>query len=277
MSELASRGSVDPLVVQAAQDAVRSSPERDPEGDFRAILADVRRRMRYTHDPLNAEVVKAPRYVIERTNWSRHPEPMDCDDATTLAGAMLGAIGYQTKFVTVAVDRARPSEWSHVYLAVRHPDGRWIALDPIVREFDIGDEVPAGQLTAPRAYHQGVDPMSGSLGCDPRMSGVGSRPAGLGYAARGMGETAAPAEAPWYNQLFATVGGFFNAQSEAAKAKAATDIANAQAKIAKFGQPRNPETFFRNADGSIKTGNVAIAAVAGGLAIFAITKAMKRR
>jgi len=185
MSALARESSVDPVVVQAAQDAVRGTPERSPDSDFAAILSDVRRRMRYTHDPLDAEVVKSPRYVVDRTNLGGAPEPMDCDDASTLAGAMLGAIGYPTKFVTVAVDRERPDEWSHVYLTVRHPSGRWVPLDPIVRHFDAGDEVPAGQLTAPRAYHEGVDPMRG-LGCDPRTTGVGSHPGGLGYCGRGL-------------------------------------------------------------------------------------------
>lgn len=184
MSMLARESSIDPVVVKAAQDAVRGTPERNPDADFAAILADVRRRMRYTHDPLDAEVVKSPRYVIDQTNLTRFPEPMDCDDASTLCGAMLGAIGYSTKFVTAAVDRTRPKEWSHVYLAVQHPeDGRWIPLDPIVREFEVGEQVPAGQLTAPLAYHEGVTAMRG-LGCDVAPTGSGNGMTGLGYGSR---------------------------------------------------------------------------------------------
>lgn len=176
MSALAAEGASSPLVIEAAQNAIRGTPERDDEVDFAAVLEDVRRRMRYTHDPLNAEVVKSPAYVIARTNDPESsPEPMDCDDASVLCASMLGALGYPTRFVTVAADPTRPKEWSHVYVAARRNNGRWVALDPIVRSFGVGDEVPASRITA-RVYHEGASPMS-RLGCYgprcARLSGLG--------------------------------------------------------------------------------------------------------
>ena len=198
MSILAQEGSVDPVVTQAAQNAVLGSPQRTPEADFAGVLADVRRRMRYTNDPLGAEVVKEPRYIIDRTNASSFPEPMDCDDASVLTGAMLGSLGYQTKFATVATDRSRPGEWSHVYVSVQDPrDGRWIPLDPIVPEFGVGMEVPEDALTAPRAYHEGVDPM---LNGHNRLAGYGFGeydPYSSDYSAAGEADYAA--SHPGYN------------------------------------------------------------------------------
>ncbi len=304
MSGLAQAASVDPVVIQAAQDAIRPYPERNPDADFAAILGDVRRRMRYTHDPLGAEVVKDPAYVIAKTNRSQFGEPMDCDDASTLAGAMLGAIGYQTKFVTVAVDRARPDEWSHVYLAARHPAGHWVALDPIVREFDAGDEVPAGQLTAPRAYHEGVDPMIRGVGCESGTTGVGSHPAGLGYCSRGFGDAdwsnvpggnpatpgtanyaiargvaspAAAADVPWYQQVLSAATGIFTTKSNADIAASNARIAAANARIAAArGGPVASQGLFKNADGSTNMTNVVIAAGVVGLVGIAIFKATRR-
>lgn len=272
MSRLAMEGSMDPVVVHAAQQAVRPFRERDPDSDFAAILADVRRRMRYTHDPLGAEVVKAPRFVIDNTGMGQMPEPMDCDDASTLTAAMLGAIGYQTKFVTVAVDRARPQEWSHVYVAARHPEGRWVALDPIVLEFEAGDEVPAGQLTAPRAYHEGAGPMIG-MGCtEDRMNGLGFMTAGMYRAGAGASGSGGDITT---RDLVNTAGGIFQAQADQAKANAAAQIAAAQVKIARAARPA--PGIFKNPDGTTNMTAVALtagAAVVLGLVIF---KAMRRR
>lgn len=304
MSRLAQSGSVDPVVVKAAQDAVRPFPAHSPDSDFAAILADVRRRMRYTHDPLGAEVVKEPRYVIDSTNASAWPEPMDCDDASTLTAAMLGAIGYPTQFATVAVDKARPNEWSHVYVRVRHPDGHWVPLDPIVPEFDVGDEVPEARLTAPRAYHEGADPMMRGMGCGPATTGPGAGMTGLGYSARGMGDAASEKASgnPYYNdpstwdygtapvgsssggsveawadKLLAVGGGIFSNQTKTAQANAAARIAEANAKAARFRATGQAPGFFQNADGSTNMTKVVVTVGVVGIGALLISKALRRR
>ncbi len=226
---------------------------------------------------------------------------------------MLGAVGYQTKFVTVAVDRARPSEWSHVYLAALHPGtGRWVPLDPIVREFGVGEEVPAGQLTAPRAYHEGVDPMMrGGMGCVGCANcGMSGCRGGLGHRARGMGAvqsdyaTALPEDggpgssfyannfgggaassspAPvassgpaWYEKLFGAgvdvYGKMSAAQIAASQARSAEAQAKAAQALAHRGGAPAPG-FFASMSPTTKV-VVAVAAVGVGYAIF---KALRRR
>lgn len=252
MSRLAQDGAEDPVVIEAAQNAVLGTPERDDDVDFAAVLRDVRRRMRYTHDPLTAEVVKAPAYVIERTNRTGVPEPMDCDDASVLTASMLGALGYQTEFATVAAGPGIGGEWTHVYVRVRRNDGRWVALDPIVRRFRVGDEVPEADLSGPRAFHRGVTPM---------------RTMGLGRYGRynGLGEGES-----WWQQLL-TAGTSAVASKNAAaievakqrtlqaQARSQALMTDAAARAAGSAQRGESSIFnFNNKDGSTNWGKVAL-------------------
>lgn len=296
MSALARRGSTSPVVVEAAQNAVRGTPERDDEIDFEAVLRDVRRRMRYTHDPLEAEVVKDPAFVIQRTNDPEStPEPMDCDDASVLCASMLGALGYATRFATVAVDPKRPKEWSHVYVLARRNNGRWVALDPIVRKFGVGDEVPRAQVLD-RAYHEGVAPMP-RLGCyGPRCS----RLAGFGEEAPFDAPVNRPIEeapnstglfrSPSYWELPSSTGSFSTGTGtswwerllDSGSTAASRIIAarrrggNRQPLILNAGQtpPQSPG-FFSNPDGTtnwLKVGLVGAAAVGGAILIGKMAK-----
>jgi len=141
MRDLARKGAGHPAVIEAAQDAVRSAPERNDIESMRALLADVRHRMRYTNDPLDTELVKAPWVAVQRSASS--PEPMDCDDASVLLSSYLGAVGIPSKFVVVATNPRRPREFTHVYVEGRDKaTGRWVPMDPIVRKWDVGESVP---------------------------------------------------------------------------------------------------------------------------------------
>lgn len=286
MRALASKGAVSPVVIEAAQNAVRGTPERDDDVDFAAVLRDVRRRMRYTHDPLDAEVVKDPAFVIERTNDPESsPEPMDCDDASTLCASMLGALGYATKFVTVAADPSRPSDWSHVYVTARRNNGRWVALDPIVRQFGVGDEVPRSRISD-RAEHEGARTMS-RLGCYGRPCGRLAGFAGMGDAALdaqrltayqqgGVWDpswgatpgTAAPAATgtSWWERLFDSAG-TAAAKYVAAKKGPARIVVNQAG-------PSAPG-FFSNPDGTtnwLKVGLVGAGVVVGGTLVAKLAK-----
>ena len=151
MRELAKAGAHHPDVIRAAHDVVRRVPERDDVATMRALLADVRSRMRYTPDPMNLELVKAPWVSLGGSErWGI--EPMDCDDASVLLSSMLGAVGIPSKFTVAAVDSSAPGAWSHVYVTARTTDGRWVPLDPIVRDFAPGQEVPSRDLTGPRRH-----------------------------------------------------------------------------------------------------------------------------
>jgi len=156
MSRLAQDGARDPLVIAAAHEVVRAIPERDDAATMGALLSAVRRRMRYTPDPIDVELVKTPHAILEEA--SRDPNGRfvgDCDDASVLLAALLGAVGLHSRFVVIPADQARPGEWSHVYVSARASDGRWVALDPIVRGFSVGEEAPSSALSGPRAYFPG--------------------------------------------------------------------------------------------------------------------------
>ncbi len=59
----------------------------------------------------------------------------DCDDISLLLAAMLGSIGYDVRFATVAVAHDDPLQFSHVYAEVKDKQtGRWVPLDTTVGE-----------------------------------------------------------------------------------------------------------------------------------------------
>lgn len=189
MSELAREGARSPAVIRAAQDAVRHVPERDDRATMRALLEDVRRRMRYTPDPLDTELVKAPEFLVEQSD-EHGAEPMDCDDAVTLLAALLAAVGIPSRFVVVAADPTR-ADWSHVYLHARTSGGAWVSLDPIVRGWDVGGEVPAEDRKGPRVWapaagceRQEASMRSGVYVNPTRAAafGVGCPPSGVGFS-----------------------------------------------------------------------------------------------
>lgn len=57
-----------------------------------------------------------------------HPKG-DCDDFSMLACAMLMAKGIKCDFITIAANRHKPREFSHVYCLVRTREGRVIPFD----------------------------------------------------------------------------------------------------------------------------------------------------
>jgi hypothetical protein len=65
----------------------------------------------------------------------------DCATFTMLADAMVLCCGYPVRILTLAADRTRPGEYSHVYGAARD-NGRWIPLDVSHGKYP-GWEVPA--------------------------------------------------------------------------------------------------------------------------------------
>lgn len=158
MGKLARAGAGDPLVIRTAQDIVRGVPERNDRATMAAMLMAVRKRMRFTPDPLDTELVKEPRYVLEQTDVAgRGPEPMDCDDVSVLLAALLGAVGIRSRFVVTPSDQRRRGEWSHVYVKAMASDGTWIPLDPVVRQWGIGREVPEHDVFGRRESFPGVE------------------------------------------------------------------------------------------------------------------------
>lgn len=291
MEQLALAGSRQADVIRAAQNAARRARERDDRGTVAALLADVRSRMRYTPDPLDVELVKAPSVSIQGSNLYG-VEPMDCDDASTLLASYLGAVGIPWEFTVVSADPARPREWSHVYVTAHTKQGN-IALDPIVRDFRAGQEVPASRLLRPRGHYSRGALMMGRLGCEGcprkemlmrpknRLNGVGnifSNQAAQYTAAQQAQNTASPG-------ILDQATGFVT--------KSAGSVADAYAKIKAMLHPAQAPTapppqrvprepgFFqkRDASGHIVTDPIKVggALAVAALAAWLITKSSRRK
>lgn len=63
----------------------------------------------------------------------------NCDDFSVLIAASALALGLRPKFVVVKANPKQPEEWSHVYASVQ-VNGKWLAVDPTVKESTLGWE-----------------------------------------------------------------------------------------------------------------------------------------
>jgi Transglutaminase-like superfamily len=122
MRALARDGAKDSGVLEVAGDLVRYLPQYDRVAEVIAIHAFVRDAIRYTSDPLDLELIRTPKAILEKRVG-------DCDDKSTLLACLLRCIGHPSRFVAIAM-QPDPQSYSHVY--VETPLGkRWIALETI--------------------------------------------------------------------------------------------------------------------------------------------------
>jgi len=121
MAKLARDGAKDPGVIQLASQLVRDLDQYDRVGEVCALHAFVRDSIRYTSDPIDFELLRTPRAILEMGVG-------DCDDKSILLSALLRCIGRPSRYVAVALEGL--GSFSHVY--VETPMGkRWIALETI--------------------------------------------------------------------------------------------------------------------------------------------------
>lgn len=139
MERLVQSGIRDPEVVLFAQEQVRSRAEYGKWGEIEAILAAVRRSMRYTADPLGVETIKSPTFAVREIK-QKGRAVMDCDDASVLTAALIRAVGIPTRFKVI---KDSPTEFTHVYLEAL-VDNQWVKVDPIARELQLGS-APEGR------------------------------------------------------------------------------------------------------------------------------------
>ncbi len=140
-------------IVNAAQ-----VPNKDYFGMAKAIHEWVRDTIRYVRDPigdgedgetLNQETLSYP----EETAFNS--QAGDCDDMTILEMALLGSLGLQSYPVVIGT---QPGRYSHVYLHIILPPGKYpnagkvIAADPIMREWPIGKEAPDYKVKLKKLY-----------------------------------------------------------------------------------------------------------------------------
>lgn len=112
-----------PLIARAARRII--PPGGDPLEAARAIRRYLARSVRFTFDPFDLELVKAPAFQLEEIRTAGHVRG-DCDDIATL-GAALGIVaGLPARFVVLAFTPSGPFE--HVYTELETPGG-WVDLD----------------------------------------------------------------------------------------------------------------------------------------------------
>jgi transglutaminase-like putative cysteine protease len=121
MAELARGGAKDAGVIQLATQLVRNLPQYDRVGEVRALHGFVRDAIRYTNDPIDLELVRTPRAILEMGCG-------DCDDKSVLLSSLLRCIGRPSRYVAIMM--RGQSSFSHVY--VEAPIGKkWLALETI--------------------------------------------------------------------------------------------------------------------------------------------------
>jgi hypothetical protein len=107
-----------------ALEIVRPIASRDQQGEIAALLQWVKTKIAFRGE--YKETIQTPLVTLQLAAG-------DCDDQAALLGAFLGALGYQTRFRTVAADPTAPWAYSHVFVEVFHrKSGQWIALDSTV-------------------------------------------------------------------------------------------------------------------------------------------------
>ena len=92
------------------------------------VNAFLRMYWRIVDDPFYAEYIRAP--LLQLEFWAAKGFlPGDCDDAATLAGALVVATGWPAFFMAIRLPRM--PEFSHVFLRVPIMFG-FLDIDPIV-------------------------------------------------------------------------------------------------------------------------------------------------
>jgi len=130
MQRLAREGQTHPEIRRHAEETIRRVYPKDFLSEAAALYYEVCRRVRYTRDPAGAELVHHP--ALTHRNRAA-----DCDDMAIYLKALLGArmasVGNNGQYVVVGFQRGLPRQnrFSHVFLRVQAPGGRWVVVDPV--------------------------------------------------------------------------------------------------------------------------------------------------
>lgn len=126
---------------QRAEAVTANVPERDERGDVRAIFDWTIAHYKYVRDPVGLEMVKSPEIAdaeIESNGFFQG----DCDDVTAYMAALLKAIGYTVRAVTISIP-GKGHAFRHIYLKVYLPKaGKWLSLEGTARRRPMGFEAP---------------------------------------------------------------------------------------------------------------------------------------
>lgn len=122
MKRLALLGARDPGVIQVASELVRNLPQYDRIGEVKALHGFVRDSIRYTSDPLDFELVRDPKTILQMGVG-------DCDDKSVLLACLLRCVGHPSRFVAVWMRGL--SGYSHVYVETPLGRSKWVPLETI--------------------------------------------------------------------------------------------------------------------------------------------------
>lgn len=185
MHKLVAIGKLDPTIQKIAT-WIRLQVPQDYRGSSRATVDAVfrwlKRHQVFQRDPFQIEKIEHPlesmRPVIEaRTMGAYRGRGLVVGDCDTLSAvylaSLLGALGFNYAFETVKVDKGRPDEFSHVYLAVRIGN-EWYPLDPSTRGFAPGERPPVPPDRIKRWPEKPIEETMGLSGCCPRGNGLGT-------------------------------------------------------------------------------------------------------
>jgi hypothetical protein len=124
-------------VRELAERVCSAIDSKDYTSEYLALYNFVLQRCRYMRDPRTVELVKAPYLVAQEILQGGRPS-LDCDDMSSLIGALALSVGGNVRFVTVAFRDAfyaGQRQYSHVFVQALEPrSGLWIVLDPVAAE-----------------------------------------------------------------------------------------------------------------------------------------------
>lgn len=125
----------DPSIIRLAKDIVRGVPAFDEMGEAQALYNWVYSNIRFTKDPVNKEALYPPAELLKIRAG-------DCDDIAMLLGALLMALGYPARLITVSANPSDPGQFSHVYVE-GEIGGVWIPMDAARPDSVFGQAPPS--------------------------------------------------------------------------------------------------------------------------------------
>ncbi len=138
MRELIDEAVADAGFVRFAVDLVRSVPAYDDLAEAHAVYKWVQGHIRFTKDPVTKEKLYPPQELL-------NIRAGDCDDISMLLAALLIALGYPARLITLAANPSSPGDFSHVYVEGEVPPGssNWVPMDAARVDAEFGVAPPS--------------------------------------------------------------------------------------------------------------------------------------
>lgn len=138
MRSIIINSAINPYIRKWAEKMIESVPDRDEEGEVRAVYNFLQRHTRYAKDPRGAEYIQTPDYVLHQLEIGDIPS-LDCDDFCVLGLSLLRSLGYETAIRTAGY---RPDKhFSHVYGLVKVKNC-WLVFDAVRKGKPLNWEAP---------------------------------------------------------------------------------------------------------------------------------------